>query len=260
MRSALTDVVHVLLQWPAWIVAALLLATLRSFIRPAPAWRRLLLPFVTATAYVASIPASMSQIAAWIEAQAPVPSSEDIARFAGGQPVRILVLSGGWFRLTESGYVAVLGAASWERVAAGVTLWKTTGGKIYFSGAPQPDGGNSVAREMARVALQMGVPVDAIGIEERSTNTRENIVLSAAQFGLEPGTRVMLVTSAVHMPRALAAAKAAAWQVLPVPCDFRADTELDWRSFVPSNDAPTSMEGLLHEALGLLQYRWRGWL
>ena len=49
------------------------------------------------------------------------------------------------------------------------------------------------------------MPAENIDVEARSTTTQENIAFSAQAFGLKPGTPVVLVTSALNMPRALAA-------------------------------------------------------
>jgi uncharacterized SAM-binding protein YcdF (DUF218 family) len=259
MRLASTYLVHLLLQWPLWVVMSLALGSLRSWRRGqlarSSAWAA-----AAALAYALSVPALMTSVDAWLERQSPVPSAESVQRHARDREPHIVVLSGGWFRLTDKGYVVVMGTASWERTLAGVRLWRQAGGRLYFTGAPPPDGSNSVAREMAEVTRQMGVPSEQIGIEQQSKNTRENVAQTTHVFGLGlgPGTPVVLVTSAIHMPRALAAARAVGWSVLPYPCDFRADTNLDWRSFIPSNEGPSSLEGLLHELLGLLHHRWGG--
>lgn len=55
-------------------------------------------------------------------------------------------------------------------------------------------------REMLRV---VGVPDDAMRLESRSRNTRENASFSVAMVKEVRARRVLLVTSALHMPRAL---------------------------------------------------------
>ncbi len=61
-------------------------------------------------------------------------------------------------------------------------------------------------REMLRV---VGVPDDAMRLEVRSRNTRENAGYSLAMARGVGAKRVLLVTSALHMPRALATFQAA---------------------------------------------------
>ena len=43
------------------------------------------------------------------------------------------------------------------------------------------------------------------------------------------------------------------------PCDFHAEERPGWRLWLPSNAGPAMLEEALHEWLGLLYYRLRGW-
>lgn len=259
MRSLSTELIHLLLQWPFWVVLVLAWAASRTW-RRKTAWApRLGLTLLTLAAYGVSVPASANALLAWIESRVTVPTPADVlAHGAGGAPP-VLVLSAGWFRSTPQGHAVVMGAASWERTAAAVALWHQVGGQLLFIGAPLPDGSDSVASHMARTAREWGVAAKNVAVETRSTTTQENIAFSAQSFGLFPGTPVVLVTSALHMPRALAAARAAGWAVLPYPCDFRADTAVKWQHFLPANEGPGAFEELAHEALGWFLYRLRGW-
>jgi uncharacterized SAM-binding protein YcdF (DUF218 family) len=47
--------------------------------------------------------------------------------------------------------------------------------------------------------------------------------------------------------------------VLPYPCDYHAERRLHWRMWLPSNDAYGAFEEVLHEWVGLIWYRLRGW-
>ncbi len=69
---------------------------------------------------------------------------------------------------------------------------------------------------------------------------------------------MLLVTSALHMPRAVAVAHKLGLEVLPYPCDFRAEAPGKWQLWVPSNEGAAALEGALHEVLGLWAYRWSG--
>ena len=72
----------------------------------------------------------------------------------------------------------------------------------------------------------------------------------------------MLVTSALHMPRAVAAFRGAGIRVVPAATDVRAAADhspavFDW---VPSAAALELTTAALHEIAGLFYYRWRGWV
>ena len=84
-------------------------------------------------------------------------------------------------------------------------------------------------------------------------------------------TRVILVTSALHMPRSVALFEKQGIQVIPAPADFTI-TEDSWKQLTDNNLAGwliawlpnTSNLGLtsnaLKEYLGWLAYWLRGWL
>jgi uncharacterized SAM-binding protein YcdF (DUF218 family) len=263
MRALATDLAHLLWSVPLYAQVGLVwLAVVAWRSRPVDAglarWRRVLV-LACIVLYAASIPATANALRAHLEGHWEVPSPEDVAGAGGADAPTLLVLAAGWIRQGPQGPTAVLGERSWERLACAVELQRASGAMVIFTGAPVPDGSDSVAGRMARMAQRMGVPEQRIGVEARALNTQENLVFSERQFGLRKRGRVVLVTSAVHMPRAVAVAHRIGLDVLPYPCDFRAESHLSWRHFVPSNTAVQSLEEVLHEIAGLLVYRLRGW-
>lgn len=80
----------------------------------------------------------------------------------------------------------------------------------------------SEARAMAVFSHDLGVPAQAIVLEETSRNTRDNAAFSSASLKARGIEHILLVTSALHMPRALALFKAQGLQVTPAPTDFEA--------------------------------------
>ncbi len=83
----------------------------------------------------------------------------------------------------------------------------------------------SEARAMAAFLHDLGVPAQAVALEETSRNTRENAAFSAALLKARGIEHILLVTSALHMPRALALFKAQGLEVTPAPTDFEAGQE-----------------------------------
>ena len=80
----------------------------------------------------------------------------------------------------------------------------------------------SEARAMAVFLQDLGVPAQAIVLEENSRNTRENAAFSAALLKARGIKLILLVTSALHMPRAMALFAAQGLQATPAPTDFEA--------------------------------------
>ncbi len=70
--------------------------------------------------------------------------------------------------------------------------------------------------------------------------------------------KIILVTHAFHMPRALNEFKRVGFDALPAPTAFFSNQEkLSIFSFIPSAQALTVSSFILHEYLGLLWYRLR---
>lgn len=61
-------------------------------------------------------------------------------------------------------------------------------------------------------------------------STYEEAILARQRVAPAPGTTWLLVTSALHMPRALATFRAQGWTVTPFPVDFRSLPPSAWRS------------------------------
>jgi len=133
------------------------------------------------------------------------------------------------------------------------------------------------AEAMAYFLSNLGVPQEAIIWETRSRNTYENAVESLHLLQDRPIKRIILITSAIHMPRArriferYAARTNPAWQIIPVPTDFilsqadweyftRPDPLIQFRNLLPRADNLNHTTDVLKEYIGIVIYRLRGWL
>lgn len=135
----------------------------------------------------------------------------------------------------------------------------------------EPETRLSEAEAMADLIERMGVPREALLLEERSRNTYENAIESASLLRQEGIDTIVLVTSAMHMPRALGVFARTDLTVIPAPTDFLA-TEAEWTYYTQldpriqvHNLLPSTRElyfttRVLREYLGILTYRLRGWL
>ncbi len=104
-----------------------------------------------------------------------------------------------------------------SRLAAGARAWHAgKASKVILSGGGV--GNTTEARRMADAIQRLGVPQDALLLEERSHDTRDNARFSTALLEAGRGGRhVLLVTSALHMPRATLLFTQAGAEVTPVP-------------------------------------------
>jgi uncharacterized SAM-binding protein YcdF (DUF218 family) len=103
---------------------------------------------------------------------------------------------------------------------------------------------------------ELGLPPGSFRYEERSRTTYENARYTAEAFGREG--RWLLVTSAFHMPRAVAAFRAQGIEVVPYPVDWRAP-EVEARRWIRSGSERLSWARFaLKEWVGLAAYRLLG--
>jgi uncharacterized SAM-binding protein YcdF (DUF218 family) len=105
----------------------------------------------------------------------------------------------------------------------------------------------------------LGVAHERITAEEQSRNTIENAVFSWLLANPKPGERWLLVTSASHMPRAIAAFRAAGFPVEAYPVNWvtrgRPDTAELFASFA---GGLAMTDYAMHEWVGLAVYRITG--
>lgn len=126
---------------------------------------------------------------------------------------------------------------------------------VIFSGGTMYPESPSEARLLLQQLERWGVDTSAVVLEETSRNTRENAALSAPLLRERGAKRVLLVTSAFHMKRAVACFEAAGIAVDAYPVDFRGyDPARSGGTWLPRSGALFDSTWALHEHLGRLVY------
>jgi uncharacterized SAM-binding protein YcdF (DUF218 family) len=181
---------------------------------------------------------------------------------AGRPPTGIIVLGGAVsaYRLATRGQVGLTDAA--ERILVVPELArKFPDAKIIYSGG---DPGlftqrGSEADVVGALFESIGVPPGRIVLENRSRNTAENAAYSKPLAAPKPGERWLLVTSAMHMPRAIGAFREAGFPVEAYPVDYQTNGWQDLRVvFASLSGGLRQMDTALHEWIGLAAYRLTG--
>ena len=132
-----------------------------------------------------------------------------------------------------------------------------SGGVIPWLGSDIPE-----ARSMQTLLEEWGVPGASILAEGASRNTYENAVFTRQLLADQGLHRVLLVTSAMHMPRALATFTSAGIDAVPAATDFTV-TYRDHRTvidFLPDARALSHTTDAIKEYIGYAYYRWKGWI
>jgi len=134
---------------------------------------------------------------------------------------------------------------------------------VIVTGGNQPWSESATAEaELIREVLKgWGVPEDRIFLEGSSRNTRENALYSKNVINAINCTSPLLVTSAAHMPRAVAAFESEGILVTPVSTDVRvAGASLPAvMDFLPSAQALAMTSEAIHEWIGQRVYSMTGW-
>lgn len=188
------------------------------------------------------------------------PLAEVIVLLAGGtqsaQPPRPLVeVNGAGDRVLYAAYLVQQGAA--PRILL-------SGGRIDWL-----ESGDSPGEDMATLLAMLGVPPQALWIEDRSRNTFESAVAAWEMLSAYNIRRIILVTSAQHMPRSVALFKKQGFEVIPAPTDY-ALTQAEWQrlthpdletvliNLLPDASNLAATTNVLKEYLGMFIYWLRG--
>jgi len=181
-------------------------------------------------------------------------------------PAPAVVVLGGTIHMPSREHRASELIESSDRLLVAYRLYRA--GKapvVVCSGGNNPVGDYSHAQPEAVVMSQLleewGIPASAVEVENGSINTRENALLTMRLLQPRGITSIILVTSALHMPRAAATFRKAGFQVTPAPADFHTGwgEPMLLERWLPSARSVGESERALHEWLGMWVYRWRGW-
>lgn len=171
--------------------------------------------------------------------------------------VRWVVVLGGGSRAEHALPVSSRpSAASLYRVTEGIRLQRLVpSARLVFSGAAIFDSVSN-ARVNGALAEAVGVSQDDIVQEERPRTTEEEADAIRRIVGSDP---FLLVTSAIHMPRAMMVFRSRGLTPIPAPTDYRFVPSVAGEPrLLPSLGALGLANEAVHELLGIAWARVRG--
>ncbi len=124
-----------------------------------------------------------------------------------------------------------------------------SGGRV---GADEP--GPALAEAMSGLLVDLGVSPGDVIVEDRSRTTYENAVECARLLKERQVHKVLLVTDAVHMPRARGCFERQGLEVVAGPCRFQTAWGGGVGAFLPGPEAAAGCQQAAHEWLGLAWY------
>ena len=151
----------------------------------------------------------------------------------------------------------LVGEQTLERLLYAAYLHRRTGLPLLVTGGLPVPGTLPVAQAMAR-SLKDDFGIGVRFVESRSRNTAENAARSAVLLAEAGITGIVLVTHALHMPRAVEAFKRQGLKVVPAPL-VKPDPLFGTGAggFLPRASALRASAAAIHEYLGRLGYRLR---
>lgn len=142
------------------------------------------------------------------------------------------------------------GTAALYRVVEAARLYREGGiDELILSGDQQ------AGDVMYEALVALGIPTDRILVDSDAAHTSDS---AQSLSGRLDGAPFYLVTSAGHMPRAIASLRAVGLDPLPAPTDHRLPADPGLSSFSPSPTHLAASDLAVHEYLGLAWYRLSG--
>lgn len=242
-----------------WVVLLMGATTLLAFLPHHPGryrWGRIGAAGSLILLLLISNPIVSDQLLGRLEAWHPLPAIPAETRYDA-----IVVLGGGVLDRGTLRPTVELSSYSRDRTTCGIDhylqghaarLVLTGGdGSIFGSGPKEAD-------EMKRWAIRLGVPEQAILIEDQARTTYENATGTRRVLG--PAS-ILLVSSASHLTRATALFRKQGFRVTPAPCAFTSKNrpednwhELDLFDFIPNDGALQHTREAVTELAGIVIY------
>jgi uncharacterized SAM-binding protein YcdF (DUF218 family) len=207
---------------------------------------------------VASLPATANRLIGWLESFYPALKISE-----AGPADAIVVLGGILGPKAAPGYVTNWSESS-ERYDGGVALLRAGRARVLlFTGARMPWEKRAKTLEgedLRAIAVSQGVPAEQILVTREISNTREEARAVAEMARVRGWKKIIVVTTAWHMPRAARLFRSAGVDIIPFPVDYRCDQvrALAAVDFLPKADALGMTETALRECYGIAFYTLTG--
>ena len=186
------------------------------------------------------------------------PSADAIVLLSGGTnppafPRQIVEINSAGDRVFYAAYLYHQGKAPFILATGGRLSWAANQESIP-------------AEEMSTILQLLDVPEEAILLEGNSVNTMENAEFSRPILEEQNVKTILLVTSAMHMPRSVYLFEQQGFEVIPAPTDYTL-TQNDWENLthpswetlllglVPDAGSLSETSNALKEYFGMIVYR-----
>lgn len=241
------------------LVLGLLVAVALLFVAPTSRWpRRLLVALLVL--YLAASVHGVSRIVSW-------PLRDGFRPFeradAPPQPFAIVVLGSGAHTVHgRSGRISVLTLVGASRVLEAARLYRVLDGPPIVSSGGRPPGHDMFpeSETMKTALVELGVPANSIVLESDSQVTRDEAQFTSRLLGDRGIRSCVLVTSDLHMRRALATFRREGLDARPAIAPDPLASQRPMLSWLPTPQGMDYSREVVHDYVGLAWYWLRGWL
>jgi len=225
-------------------------------------WGRVLLLLSLAALWLLSIAPVRDALTRPLEFASPALQTIQVSNLSQSSEgsTAIVLLGGGMDeQAPEYGGENGLKGSALSRTVYAAGLARQTALPVYATGGkPLSETDESEGAVMRRWLIQFGVAEQQVYAEQASENTWQNASYMKAILQAKGVSRVVLVTSARHMPRAIWCFEQQGLQVIAAPTYYMTSRKpYDARSFLPDADVLADSSWALHEYLGIAWYRLR---
>ena len=192
----------------------------------------------------------------------PIPTADAVVVLGGGLRPALAPRQG--VEVAEGGDRLLTGLRLLRQKKAALLV--TSGGRVSFTADDPAPPEAFWARDLA---LELGVPANRILTNPGSRTTAEEARDIGALGRSRHWHRILLVTSAFHLPRALASFRQrSGLEVVPVACDYQLPSRANYgrpslgnsvMGVLPDSGSLYLSTVALKEHIGLLAYRLKGW-
>jgi len=245
---------------PLVLFTMLLVVAVWWWRRPASRWPWRLLVAFLAMLYLVMTPIGADVLVAGLAHGLRPIATVDEARGADA----IVVLGGGVQTMQGGGVIlSQLGAGASLRILEAARVYKLIGARfVIVSGGIadamlelRPEG-----EQMAAALVIAGVPADRILLDLQARNTHDHPKTTRPILEANHIRQFVLVTSPMHMRRALTVFRANGFDPVPSPSLLRSEQLDPPALFVPNDDSSYLSDQALYEYGAWVLYWWRGWL
>jgi uncharacterized SAM-binding protein YcdF (DUF218 family) len=240
------------------LVAGLLLGVVWLLASPSSRWPKRWLVTLVVLALAASVH-GVSRIASW-------PLRRGFHAFVASDappgPTAVVLLGAGARTVHgRSGKLGVLTLGGASRVLEAARIFRLVDPAWIVSSGGAPAGYDMIpeSETMKRALVELDVPAERITLESTSYVTRDEAVLTARLLHALGITSCIVVTSDLHMRRALAAFRHEGLRAVPAVARDPLDSQRPSLSWLPTPQGIAYSQEVVHDYVGLAWYWWRGW-